>query len=111
MGKHLRNADFFDVERFPAARFVSTRIEPRGQEATVTGNLTLRGVTKSVTLRARFVGAGAMMGKDTVGFRAEGRIKRSDFGISYGLPLVSDKVLLTINAAFDKPAAGTAPAR
>ena len=76
----------------------------------MTGNLTLRGMTKPVTLRDRFVGAGDVLGKDTLGFRAEGRIKRSDFDASYGLPLVSDEVLLTINAAFDKPAAGTAPA-
>jgi len=67
------------------------------------GNLTLKDVTKPVVLQARFVGAGkAVMGppKINFGFAATTSIKRSDFGISYGLPLVSDKVDLTINAAF-----------
>ena len=73
------------------------------QTAEISGNLTLKGVTKPVTLHARFIGAGpAPMGppKLNIGFAATTSIKRSDFGISYGVPLVSDRVDLVINAAF-----------
>ena len=97
--------DFFGAS--PAdARFVSTKVTPRGQEATIDGNLTLNGVTKPVTLKARFYGAGKMPaqmgGKENVGFEAETTIRRSDFGISMGIPLVSDEVKLDIAAAFEK---------
>ena len=98
-------ADFFGAA--PAdATFVSTKVEPRGDSATITGNLTLNGVTRPVTLTAHFYGAGKMPagmgGKENVGFRAETTIKRSDFGIDMGIPLVSDAVKLDIAAAFEK---------
>lgn len=101
---HLKKADFFDAAKYPEGRFVSTRVTVRGSSATIAGDLTLRGVTKPVVLAARFVGAGvAPMGarKANVGFSATTSIKRSDFGISYGIPLVSDRVDLVINAAFE----------
>ena len=100
---HMKNADFFDVAKFPEGRFVSTAVRVNGSTATITGNLTLKGVTRPVTLNARFIGAGpAPMGekKLNIGFQATTSIKRSDFGISYGIPMVSDKVDLVINAAF-----------
>jgi polyisoprenoid-binding protein YceI len=98
-------ADFFGAA--PAdARFVSTKVTPRGQTATIDGNLTLNGVTRPVTLKARFYGAGKMAaqmgGKENVGFEADTVIRRSDFGISMGIPLVSDEVKLDIAAAFEK---------
>ncbi|MCD2325275.1 YceI family protein [Sphingomonas sp. IC-56] len=98
-------ADFFGAN--PAdARFVSTRVVATGQTAKVTGNLTLNGVTKPVTLDASFYGAGKapaqMGGKEAVGFEAKGSIKRSDFGVGYGIPVVSDEVKLRIVAAFNK---------
>lgn len=98
-------ADFFGAA--PAdATFVSTKVTPRGNDATIVGNLTLNGITRPVTLNAQFYGAGKMPanmgGKENVGFRAEGRIKRSDFGIGYGIPMVSDEVKLDIAAAFEK---------
>lgn len=102
---HLSNADFFDASKYPAATFVSTRVEARGTSARITGNLTLHGVTRPVTLDARFVGAGpGMMAPRpiNIGFEATTRLKRSDFGISMGVPLVSDEVELRINAAFEK---------
>lgn len=101
---HLKRADFFDGDKFPEGRFVSTRIVARGMNATITGNLTLKGITRPVTLAARFIGAGAApMGakKTNIGFAATTNIKRSDFGISYGVPLVSDRVDIVINAAFE----------
>ncbi|MDO9489378.1 MAG: YceI family protein [Sphingomonadaceae bacterium] len=98
-------ADFFGAA--PAdATFVSTKVTPRGDSATILGNLTLNGVTRPVTLTAQFYGAGKMPatmgGKENVGFRAQGSIKRSDFGVGYGIPMVSDEVKLDIAAAFEK---------
>lgn len=100
--EHLKSKDFFDVAQHPTARFVSTAVRATGNRATITGNLTLKGVTRPVTLQATFVGAGAnpMNKKLNFGFRATGSINRSDFGLGMAVPVVSDKVDLTINAAF-----------
>lgn len=105
LNKHLNAPDFFDTAKFGTATFTSTRIEPKGTSARITGNLTLRGVTKPVTLDAHFIGAGPGMmppNATNVGFEATARLKRSDFGVSYGVPMVSDEVQLRINAAFEK---------
>ncbi|WNO52643.1 YceI family protein [Stakelama saccharophila] len=105
LDEHLMKADFFDAEKYPEGKFVSTHVDASGRTATITGDLTLRGVTKPVVLKAEFIGAGpGMMGehKTNIGFRATTQIKRSDFGIDYGIPLVSDRVDLVINAAFEK---------
>ena len=104
-GKDGGKPDFFGPA--PAdARFVSTGVvvDADGDEAKVTGNLTLNGVTKPVTLDVDFHGAGdnPFNKKPTIGFEAEGRIKRSDFGIAFLVPLVSDEVELEIHAAFEK---------
>ena len=102
--KHLSSADFFDVEKFPTAKFESTSVVVSGQTAKITGDLTLRGVTKPVTLDARLAGAGPnpMSKAATVGFHATTTIKRSDFGMTYALPAVGDAVELQIEAAFEK---------
>lgn len=100
-----KSADFFGASPAPA-RFVSTRVTPSGQNAKIEGNLTLNGVTKPVTLDAQFYGAGKMPaqmgGKETVGFTANTTIRRSEFNIGYGIPMVSDEVKLKITAAFEK---------
>jgi len=103
LDKHLKGADFFDAAKYPTARFESTSIRPSGKKARITGNLTIKGITRPVTLDAVFVGAGTMMGKRTIGFDATTVIKRSDFGVSYGIPLVPDPVSLQISVAFEKP--------
>lgn len=99
--------DFFGPR--PAdARFVSTSVVPGSNvgEATVTGNLTLNGVTRPVTLEVEFYGAGKMPpemgGGEQIGFEAESTIRRSDFGLAGFIPLVSDEVELHIVAAFAK---------
>ena len=96
--------DFFGAEPAPA-RFVSTSVTVDEMTAKITGDLTLNGVTKSVTLEAEFTGAGTnpFNRRETVGFEAETTILRSDFGINYGIPLVSDEVELEITVAFEKP--------
>lgn len=98
-----KKADFFGAA--PAdARFVSKRVTVSGTKAKILGDLTLNGVTREVTLDAEFSGAGAnpYNKKETVGFEAETVIKRSDFGIAFGIPVVSDEVELDITAAFEK---------
>lgn len=102
--KHLATADLFDTAKFPTARFVSRSVTVRGTQATIIGDLTLRGVTKPLTLAARLHGAGAnpMNKKQTIGFSATGTLKRSDFGLGYAVPAVSDEVKLEITAAFEK---------
>lgn len=98
-------ADFFGASPAPA-RFTSTSVvlNKEGDEAKITGNLTLNGVTRPVTLEAEFQGAGnnPMNKKLTIGFQGETKIRRSEFGINYGLPFVSDEVELKIHAAFEK---------
>lgn len=102
-GKDGGKPDFFGPA--PAdARFVSTKVVASGTTAKITGNLTLNGVTKEVTLDAEFTGAGnnPFSKKPTIGFEAETTIKRSEFGIAYALPMVSDEVELDISVAFEK---------
>lgn len=100
---HLKSPDFFNVAEFPTARFVSTAVTPKGANAaTMTGNLTIKGVTKPVTLDVSFIGAGnnPMSKKLNFGFTGRGTIKRSDFGLGMAVPAVSDEVRLTVHAAF-----------
>ena len=93
--KHLKGADFFNVEKFKTAKFVSTKVEVLAKDiAKIHGNLTLLGVTKPVILEAKLnkIGRHPFTLKKTAGFSATATIKRSDFGIKYGLSLVSDEV-------------------
>lgn len=97
--------DFFGPA--PAdATFKSTSVVlgADGTSAKITGDLTLNGVTKPVTLDATFVGAGTnpFVKAATIGFHAKAKIKRSDFGVNYAIPFVSDEVRLSITAAFEK---------
>ncbi|MCE7796944.1 YceI family protein [Sphingobium sufflavum] len=104
--KHLSGADFFDAAKYPEARFVSTSVNVTGTKAVIVGNLTIKGITKPVTLDASFVGAGKGFpqagGRETVGFHATGKVNRGDYGIAYGLPLVPDPVLIDLTVAFEK---------
>ncbi len=102
---HLKSADFFDAEKFPTAKFVSKKIKVTGKnKAKIEGELTLRGVTKSVTLNATFNKSGdsVITQKPTIGFSATAVIKRSDFGINYAVPAVSDNVNLVIEVEANK---------
>ena len=102
-GKDGGKPDFFGPN--PAdARFVSTAVTVNGSKALITGELTLNGVTHPVRLDAEFTGAGTnpFNKKETIGFHATSKIMRSQFGISYAIPLVSDEVELDISVAFEK---------
>lgn len=102
-GKDGGKPDFFGPDPAPA-KFVSTSVEPSDNSAHITGDLTLNGVTKPVTIQAQFTGAGKglMNQKETVGFEGTATIKRSDFGIGTFVPMVSDEVELDITVAFEK---------
>jgi polyisoprenoid-binding protein YceI len=95
---HLKSPDFFDVGKFPKARFTSTSLKPsteQGRTHTVTGNLELRGVTKSVTFPATI-----NVAKDAVKVDAEFAINRKDWGIAYpGKPddLIRDEVVVKLS--------------
>ena len=105
--------EFLEAEKFPTITFKSTRVEPTGERtAKVTGDLTLHGVTRPVTLQVTYNGgykAGQMdpMGA-RIGFSAKGAFNRSDFGIAYGLPApgttlgVGDRIEVAIEAEFTK---------
>lgn len=104
LNKHLKAADFFNVEKYPTASFKSTSIAVSGTSAKITGNLTLHGVTRPAVLDARFTGAGTNPTSKalTAGFEATTSVRRSEFGMNYALPLVADQVDLRITAAFEK---------
>lgn len=101
---HLQTADFFDTANHPVATYVSrsVTVDPTAPDrATVVGDLTLRGVTRPVTMTVRFNQAGPSMGGAyRAGFDGEATIKRSDFGINYALPVLGDEVSLHIEGEF-----------
>lgn len=96
--KHLRNADFLDVTKFPKATFVSTSVAPAGDgKAKITGDLTLRGVTKPVTIDAAYVGGGAdPWGGNRAGFTGTTKLTLADYGINFNLGPASKEVELTL---------------
>ena len=111
---HLKSGDFFDVATFPKVTFVSTAVSKSGdEEGTITGDLTLHGVTKSVTLQ---VEGGTTEVKDPwgnwrLGFTGKTKIKRSDFGLTYnaaletGGVLIGDDIDITLDVQFVRPGA------
>jgi polyisoprenoid-binding protein YceI len=107
--EHLRSADFFNVEEFPSLTFKSRRIERDGDELTLVGDLTIRGVTREVTLDVTEHGRQTdPWGGLRAGFEATGKIKRSDFGLTWNQALeaggvaVGDDVKLAIDVELVK---------
>jgi polyisoprenoid-binding protein YceI len=101
---HLRSADFFDVEKHPTIRFHSTRIEGSPEDFKMTGDLTIHGVTRPVTLDVTFEGrAKDPWGGERLGYSATGKIKRGDFGLTWNAALetggflVGDEVKMTFD--------------
>ena len=103
--KHLRTADFFDVEQFPTITFRSTRITRRGNDTfDVTGQLTMHGVTREVVLPVAHMGkAKDPWGGERIGFEAETTLNRKDYGLNWnamleaGGFLVGDEVKITLS--------------
>ena len=103
--KHLKSADFFDAEKFATLTFKSkslTKVE--GKKYKLTGDLTLHGITKTVTLDVVFNGTidHPYNKKKVAGFKVSGTFKRSDFGVGSSSPAVSDEVELKANTEFVK---------
>ncbi len=97
--------DWFGVAQFPTMTFKSTRVTVTGMDrGIVIGDLTLRGVTRPLTLEVTFDGAGIdpADSKYTIGFDATGTLRRTDFGISTFAPFIGDEVRLILSGAFVK---------
>jgi polyisoprenoid-binding protein YceI len=102
--KHLKSPDFFDVEKHPKMTFQSMRVKPMGpNKAQIEGNLTIRGVTKPVTLEVEILGFGPGFGGYVGGFEARTKINRQDFGVAWnkavegGGLVLSNEVDIVIN--------------
>lgn len=95
--EHLRTNDFFDPATYPEITFVSTGVKQTGDTTfDVTGDLTIKGVTKSVTVAWEFTGAATdPFGNDRVGFEGSTTINRMDFGVTWNAPLGSGGVLVS----------------
>jgi polyisoprenoid-binding protein YceI len=96
---HVKAPDFFDVEQYPTATFVSTGVRPNGEKYLVDGEFTLKGVTKPVSLDLEFNGVSPGMGHGEVaGFEASIVLNRNDFGVGAEIPsgMVGEKVTITI---------------
>lgn len=93
--EHLRSADFFDVERYPTAEFVSRQVTERGDGWAVVGDLTLHGVTRELVLDLEFNGVSSdPFGGTRAGFSATTEINRRDFGVDLSMPLDSGGVVV-----------------
>ncbi|HTO17463.1 MAG TPA: YceI family protein [Edaphocola sp.] len=93
---HLRNSDFFEVEKFPQMHFTSTGIEQTDYESfNLHGNLTIKGVTKPVKLNMDYNGlVKDLQGQEKAGFLVSGKIKRSDWGINLNVALETGGLML-----------------
>jgi polyisoprenoid-binding protein YceI len=96
--KHLNNQDFFLTEKFPTAAFKSTKWESAGDNKfKVTGDLTIKDMTRTVTLDVALLGTGTgNRGRTISGWQATTRLNRKDFGVAYGAS-IADEVAITIN--------------
>lgn len=102
---HLRSADFFEVEKFPTITFKSTSVKANESLLTVTGDLTIKGVTKSITLPLALTGPiiHPFSGSKVIGLAGQTTINRQDFGVKWnkqmdqGGWIVGDEVLININ--------------
>jgi polyisoprenoid-binding protein YceI len=109
---HLRTKDFFEVETFPELKFKSTKVEKKGNSWMLTGDLTIKGVTKPVTIPFNLTGflPGTERSGGRMGITGETKINRRDFGVNYGNPtapiiVVADNVdiILQIEATLPRP--------
>jgi polyisoprenoid-binding protein YceI len=108
LDKHLKEADFFNADKYSTITFKSTRVQPvDAKHFKVTGNLTVHGVTRPVTLDATLnrVGPHPMSKAQSIGFDATGTLKRSDFGVGAYVPMVSDEIQLRITTEGSVPKA------
>lgn len=110
--QHLRSADFLDVEKYPEIKFRSTRIQGDKDSFKMTGDLTIRDVTRPITLDASFEGrARDPWGGERIGFSASGKIDRREFGLTWNQALEAGGVVvgndIKINVELEAVAAPT----
>lgn len=93
---HLRTADFFEVDTYPSMTFKSTGVKQESDdEFVLTGDLTIKGVTKAIELEVEFLGEGGdPWGGTRVGVEAKAEISRKEFGIDFNIPVSGDKVMI-----------------
>ena len=115
--KHLRSADFFDVEKYPEMTFRSTKIVPRGQNAyDVTGTFTLHAVSKEITVPVSFLGFIGSGPNEKAGFSADFTLNRKDYGIVWnraldaGGTVLGDDVFISVNIEANPPKPPAPPA-
>jgi polyisoprenoid-binding protein YceI len=107
--EHLRDGDFFDVKKTPKMTFESTQVTGVPEGFKLTGNLTIKNVTKPVTFDAQYLGAvNDGFGNDRVAFKAKAKINRKDFGLTYGAmieagPVIGDDVTIDLKVEATKP--------
>ncbi len=106
---HLRSLDFFDAAKFPEIAFKSKSVKPTGKDTgDIVGDLTMHGVTKEVTLHAKFLGKGKGMGGEISGWQlTTDPLRRSDYGLTWtraieGTAVVGEDVEITIEVEGDK---------
>lgn len=109
LDEHLRSADFFDAEKYPAITFASTRVEAAGdRKLRVSGDLTVHGVTRPVVLDVVLnrIGEHPLDKRAAIGFNASTTLLRSDFGIARYTPGVSDEITIRITTEAAVPKRG-----
>jgi len=95
---HLRSPDFFDVAKYPELTFVTKKVEGKGTDITVYGDLTMHGVTKEIVLKGAFMGENKdAWGNNRAGFAAKGMINRKDFGLTWNKVLETGGVTVGDN--------------
>ncbi|HEV8605774.1 MAG TPA: YceI family protein, partial [Tepidisphaeraceae bacterium] len=95
--EHLRSPDFFNVKQFPSIKFKSTAVKKTDKGYEVTGDLTLHGVTKPITVNLEQTGQGAMGPRQIIGFETTVDLKRSEFGMNNMMGPAADDVRLIIS--------------
>lgn len=99
---HLRSPDFFESERFPLMTFRSTGVVVRGTDVTLTGDLTIRDVTRSVVLKGTFLGlAPGAQGRDRIGFAVSTTVNRLDYGLTWNRAAEGGGLVLADEVAID----------
>ncbi len=113
---HLRSSDFFETEKYPLMTFRSTSVVVRGEEVTLTGDLTIRDVTRRVVLTGSFLGmAAGAQGRDRIGFTVSGTVNRLDYGLTWnraaegGGLVLADVVTIDVTVAAVRQPPATEP--
>lgn len=92
---HLKSAEFFDMENYPTIEFASTNITRDGADYKVTGDLTIKGVTKPITFDVEYGGKGTNpWGIEVYGFEAEAKVNREEFGLTWNAALETGGVMV-----------------